>query len=64
MVGSKIIYVIDNMGIKDLTDMYAQGPQARVLRAYISGKSQVTMLAVICISSITYSTLKFTQTYS
>ena len=28
MVGSKIIYVIDNMGIKDLTNMYAQSPRA------------------------------------
>ena len=39
-----------NMGTRDLPDMYARG-----LRAYISGKSRVHMLQVIC---NTYGTLK------
>ena len=42
-----------NMGRRDLPDMYAQGPQARGLRAYISGKSRLPMLQVICIISST-----------
>ena len=40
-----------NMGTRDLPDMYARGPQARGLRAYISGKSRVHMLQVICNTS-------------
>ena len=50
------------MGTRDLPDMYAlspraacmpeaRGPQARGLRAYISGKSREHMLQVICITS-------------
>ena len=35
-----------NMGMRDLPDMYARGP-----RAYISGKSRVHMLQVICNTS-------------
>ena len=35
-----------NMGTRDLPDMYARG-----LRAYISGKSRVHMLQVICNTS-------------
>ena len=43
-----------NMGTSDLPDMYlicmpkAQGSQARGLRSYISGKSLVPMLQLIC----------------
>ena len=44
------------MSTRDLPDMYAQGPQAQGLRAYISGKSRVHMLQVICSTS---GTLKF-----
>ena len=33
-----------NMGARDLPDMYARGPQARGLRAYISGESRAPML--------------------
>ena len=36
------------MGTGDLPDMYAQGPRATGLRAYISGKSRVPMLQPIC----------------
>ena len=35
-----------NMGVRDLSDMYAQSP-----RAYILGESRVPMLQVICITS-------------
>ena len=36
-----------NMGTRDLPDMYARSP-----RAYISGKSQVHMLQVICLPAL------------
>ena len=38
------------MGTTDLPDMYAQSPRAadRGLRAYISGKSRVPMLQLLC----------------
>ena len=36
-----------NMGARDLPDMYARGPQARGMRAYISGKSRAHMLQVM-----------------
>ena len=36
------------MGTSDLPDMYAQSPRATGLRAYISGKSQVPMLQLLC----------------
>ena len=36
-----------NMGTRDLPDMYARG-----LRAYISGKSRVHMLQLICNTSM------------
>ena len=37
------------MGTSDLPDMpKAQGPQARELRVYISGKLQVPMLELLC----------------
>ena len=41
-----------NMGMGDLPDMYARGLRAtgRGLRAYISGKSQMAMLQVLCIT--------------
>ena len=39
------------MGARDLSDMYARGPQARGLRAYTSGESRTPMLQVICITS-------------
>ena len=39
------------MGARDLPDMYARGPQAQGLRAYISGESRAPMLQVICITS-------------
>ena len=44
------------MNTRDLPDMYAgaQGPQARGLRAYISSKSQVHMLQLLCITSVHY----------
>ena len=46
------IYIFDscNMGTSDLPDMYAQSPrpQARGLRAYISGKSRVPTLQLLC----------------
>ena len=48
------------MGARDLPDMYARGPQARGLRAYISGESQAPMLQVLCITS---GTLKICLTY-
>ena len=35
------------MGIRDLPDMYVRG-----LRAYISGKSRVHMLQLICYTSV------------
>jgi len=43
-----------NMGTRDLPDIYAQSPRAagRGLRAYISGKSRVHMLQLICNTSI------------
>ena len=39
-----------NMGTSDLSDAYAQSPRATGLRlrAYISGKSRVPMLQLIC----------------
>ena len=43
-----------NMDTRDLPDMYARGPQARGLRAYMSGKSREHMLQVICITSVHY----------
>ena len=39
-----------NMGTRDLPDMYARGPWAQGLRAYILGKSQERMLQVTCIT--------------
>ena len=35
------------MSIPDLPDMYAQGPQAQELRAYILGKSLMLMLQLL-----------------
>ena len=49
-----------NMGARDLPDMYAQGPQARGLRTYISGESRAPMLQVLCMTS---SILKICLTY-
>ena len=40
-----------NMGTRDLPDMYARSPRAAGPRAYISGKSRVYMLQVICNTS-------------
>ena len=46
-----IIYTVTciscNMGRRDLPDMYARG-----LRAYISGKSRLHMLQLICNTSV------------
>ena len=39
------------MGMSDFPEMYAQRPRAG-LQAYISGKSRVPMLQLICITSI------------
>ena len=39
------------MGWRDLPDMYAQSLRAAGLRAYISDKSRLPMLQVICITS-------------
>ena len=39
------------MGTRDLPDMYARSPRAAGPRAYISGKSRVHMLQVICNTS-------------
>ena len=36
------------MGTSDLPDMYAQSPRAAGPRAYISGKSRVPMLQLLC----------------
>ena len=36
-----------NMAIRDLPDMYALGPAALRLRAYISGKSPMAMLQLL-----------------
>ena len=41
----------NNMGMRDLPDMYAQSPRAGGLRAYILGKSRVHMLQVMCNTS-------------
>ena len=40
-----------NMGMRDLSDMYSLITQSCSLRAYISGKSKVPMVQVICIIS-------------
>ena len=37
-----------SMAMGDLPDVYARGPWAQGLRAYISGKSQIAMLQVSC----------------
>ena len=37
-----------NIGTSDLPDMYAQSLRAAGPKAYISGKSQVPMLQLIC----------------
>ena len=45
-----------NMGMRDLPDMYARSPRgsgihaARGLRTYISGKSRMAMLQLLCIN--------------
>ena len=40
-----------NKGIRDLSDMYSLITQSCNLRAYISGKSKVPMVQVLCIVS-------------
>ena len=43
----EVIHIICNMGAHDLPDMYALGPAARGLWAYISGKSFMPMLQLL-----------------
>ena len=47
-----------NAGTSSLPDMYARGPQAQGLRAYISGKARVPVIQLIC---YTFGTLKSAQ---
>ena len=48
----------NNMGMRDLPDMYAQSVRAEVrIRAYISGKSQCTCHKCLCSTSIVIVTI-------
>ena len=49
-----MLHISCNIGTRDLPDMYALGPAALGLRAYISGKSLVPMLQLLHVGHSMY----------
>ena len=60
----EVIHSTCNMGARDSPDMYALGPAALGLQAYLLGKSLAPMLQLLLIVLITRSRLSIAQASS